>query len=339
MGIPDMRTGAARARPRPRSARHIALDGAIGCDNYSRSVAVEYDPRSDHYVALGVGSMASHDEIKKAHRALIRELHPDCGGDAMPAAQVNIARDVLLNPVTRDEYDHARREWHEQHLLASVFTEAGMQIHRERTQARASTAPETAPRNRQRASARARAGESPSHAGAVQPGSSANPDPHHAAEATAQPRQDERSGSAATDWQPYLARALLAGRFFRTDQDRRSFAAGVAIGAANLLDNIIKNRVGGDPALREVVDMLSHAIWTEHVRVSNATAEQRTGRGGDPARRRVIVKRKKTRDRSSKRAQSDGISRTAATPRGRNPDKAPRRRGRDRDSGRRPGSD
>lgn len=334
MGIPDMRTwqlGATATALGARRSRH-ALDGAIGCDNYSRSMAVEYDPRTDHYVALGVGSMASHDEIKKAHRALIRELHPDCGGDAMPAAQVNIARDVLLDPVTREEYDHARREWHEQHLLASVFTEAGMRIHRERTQARASAAPETAPRNRQRAAARAEG--SPSRAEAVQPGSSTNPDPRHAAEAKAQPRQGERSGSPATEWQPYLAKALLAGRFFRTDQDRRSFAAGVAVGAANLLDNIIKNRVGGDPALREVVDMLSHAIWTEHVRVSKAMAEQRTGRRGDPAaRRRVILKRKKTRDRSSKPAQSKDISRTAATPRGHNADQAPRRRGHDRDSG------
>src|SRR5207248_1047589 len=76
--------------------------------NYSRSMAIEYDPMTDHYVALGVGSMASHDEIKKAHRALIRELHPDCGGDAVPAAQVNIARDVLLDPVTREEYDRAQ---------------------------------------------------------------------------------------------------------------------------------------------------------------------------------------------------------------------------------------
>ena len=71
-------------------------------------MSVEYDPMRDHYIALGVGSMASHDEIKKAHRSLIRQLHPDRGGGAMPAAQVNIARDVLLNPVTRAEYDRAR---------------------------------------------------------------------------------------------------------------------------------------------------------------------------------------------------------------------------------------
>ncbi|MGH9888791.1 MAG: J domain-containing protein [bacterium] len=65
-------------------------------------------PYSDHYLALGVGSTASHDEIKKAHRALIRELHPDRGGQSLSAAQVNIARDILLDPVTRLEYEATR---------------------------------------------------------------------------------------------------------------------------------------------------------------------------------------------------------------------------------------
>lgn len=311
--------------------RDIVLDGAIGCDNYSRSMAAEYDPMTDHYVALGVGSMASHGEIKKAHRALIRELHPDCGGDAMPAAQVNIARDVLLNPVTREEYDRARREWHEQHLLASALTEAGSQIYRERA-ASADDAARRAWRN-----AFASAHESTSHAKAAQPGSSTSADrPDRAAETKTQPGQDESSGSDATEWQPYLAKALLAGRFFRTAEDRRSFTAGVAIGAANLLDNIIKSRVGDNPALREVVDMLSHAIWSEHVRVSKAMAEQRTG---DPtSRRSVIPKRKKARAGSSKAARPVRSSRTAAARQQRDQDHAPSRRRRSQDSVRRSSS-
>ena len=281
-------------------------------------MAVEYDPMTDHYVALGIGSMASHDEIKKAHRALIRELHPDCGGDAMPAAQVNIARDVLLNPITRDEYDRARREWHEQHLLASALTEAGSQIYRER--AAADDAARRAWRD-----VFASAHESTSHAKAAQPGSWTSADhPDRAAETKTEPGQGEPSGSDATEWQPYLAKALLAGRFFRTAQDRQSFTAGVAIGAANLLDNIIKNRVGDNPALREVVDMLSHAIWSEHVRVSKAAAEQRTV--APAPRRTVIRKRKKARDASSKSARSVRCSRTASAPRRSNRNNAAGRR-------------
>jgi curved DNA-binding protein CbpA len=329
MGIPDMRTCKADTTIRASDTRDIILDGAIGCDNYSRSMAIEYDPMTDHYVALGVGSMASHDEIKKAHRALIRELHPDCGGDAVPAAQVNIARDVLLDPVTREEYDRARREWHEQRPLTSIFTEPGLQIHRERAQARtgASAAANTARRTRQNSSARAEG--SASRAEAAQPGSfttHAN-NPSDAAAAQAQQAQGERPRSDPTDWQPYLAKALLAGRFFRDAQNSRSFAAGVAIGAAGLLDNIIKNRVGDNPELRECVDMLSHAIWIEHVRVFKATTEQRTGRRWDPVtRRRVVRKRKKTRDGSSKTPRTGNSDRTAP---------APRRRSRNQASGRR----
>jgi hypothetical protein len=41
------------------------------------------------------------------------------------------------------------------------------------------------------------------------------------------------------------------------DHRPRGFAAGAVIGAVHLLDNIIKNRI----------DMLSNAIWIEHVRV------------------------------------------------------------------------
>lgn len=75
MRIPDMRTCQADAAVSALGTRDIGLNGAIGSDNYSRSMAVEYDPMRDHYVALGVGSMAS-DEIKKAQLAFIRQLHP-----------------------------------------------------------------------------------------------------------------------------------------------------------------------------------------------------------------------------------------------------------------------
>jgi curved DNA-binding protein CbpA len=176
MGIPDMRTCQADATMNALDTRDIVLDGAIGCDNYKRSMAAEYDPMTDHYVALGVGSMASHDEIKKAHRALIRELHPDRGGDAMPAAQVNIARDVLLNPVTRVEYDRARGEWHKQHLFATIFTKAGTQIHRGRTQVQAGASGSCQQHSTDSAGSSARAEASTSHQHAGQPASATHAD-------------------------------------------------------------------------------------------------------------------------------------------------------------------
>jgi hypothetical protein len=45
---------------------------------------------------LGVGPGANRAEIEQAYRRLIRRVHPDVGGAAGLAAQLNVARDVLL---------------------------------------------------------------------------------------------------------------------------------------------------------------------------------------------------------------------------------------------------
>ncbi len=49
------------------------------------------------YKLLGLTVNASRDEIITAHRRLIQKNHPDRGGSAALAAQINEARDVLLN--------------------------------------------------------------------------------------------------------------------------------------------------------------------------------------------------------------------------------------------------
>jgi hypothetical protein len=165
------------------------------------------------------------------------------------------------------------------------------------------------------------------HAEAAQPGSSTRADNPSEAAAPAQQGQGEPPRSDPADWQPYLAKALLAGRFFQNAQDTQSFAAGAVIGAAHLLDNVIKNRVGDNPALRDCMDMLSRAIWIEHVRVFKATTEQRTGRRWDPvARRWLVPKRKKARDGSSKTRREGNSSRTADAPRRSNRNQASGRR-------------
>lgn len=52
------------------------------------------------HVVLGVRETATREEIEAAHRALIRKHHPDAGGSAEQAAEINRARDDALRSRT-----------------------------------------------------------------------------------------------------------------------------------------------------------------------------------------------------------------------------------------------
>jgi DnaJ family protein C protein 19 len=52
--------------------------------------------RDQAYEILGLSKGASEEEIREAHRRLMRTNHPDSGGSNWIAARLNQARDVLL---------------------------------------------------------------------------------------------------------------------------------------------------------------------------------------------------------------------------------------------------
>jgi hypothetical protein len=54
--------------------------------------------RAEALGVLGLPPDADDDAVRAAHRRLVKRVHPDAGGSAALAAQINAAKDALLGP-------------------------------------------------------------------------------------------------------------------------------------------------------------------------------------------------------------------------------------------------
>jgi len=63
----------------------------------------------DYYKILGVSENVTPEELKSAYKKLVKEHHPDKGGDVQKMQEINEAHDTLKDTKKREEYDTIRK--------------------------------------------------------------------------------------------------------------------------------------------------------------------------------------------------------------------------------------
>jgi len=81
-------------RQQPGWREHAQDHAAAG--HQTRAAASGKMTEEEAYQILGIEPGASADDVSRAHRSLMKKLHPDQGGSTYLAARVNEAKEVLL---------------------------------------------------------------------------------------------------------------------------------------------------------------------------------------------------------------------------------------------------